>query len=73
MKILRDILTDECGVVDIERLGSHATDREAALGTEVSGICSDSRKVTPGCAFIAVHGAACDGHDFIGKAAGAGA
>ena len=73
MKILRDILTDECGVVDIERLGSHATDRETALGTEVSGICSDSRKVTPGCAFIAVHGAACDGHDFIGKAAGAGA
>lgn len=73
MKILRDILTDECGVVDIERLGSHATDRETALGTEVSGICSDSRKVTPGCAFIAVHGAACDGHDFIGKAARAGA
>ena len=73
MKILRDILTDECGVVDIERLGSHATDRETALGTEVSGICSDSRKVTPGCAFIAVQGAACDGHDFIGKAAGAGA
>lgn len=73
MKILRDILTDECGVVDIERLGSHATDRKTALGTEVSGICSDSRKVTPGCAFIAVHGAACDGHDFIGKAAGAGA
>ena len=73
MKILRDILTDECGVVDIERLGSHVADREATLGTEVSGICSDSRKVTPGCAFIAVHGAACDGHDFIGKATGAGA
>ena len=43
MKILRDILTDECGVVVIDRLGSHATARVTPHGTEVSGICSDSR------------------------------
>lgn len=78
MKILRDILTEECGVIAIGCAGNGDAvrgilNREAALGTEVSGICSDSRKVTPGCAFIAVHGAACDGHDFIGKAAAAGA
>ena len=47
--------------------------RGKAFETEVTGICSDSRKVTPGCVFIAVRGAACDGHDFIGKAAKAGA
>ncbi len=94
MKKLRDILTDECGVVEIGFAGAGfrtggrentpekqsegpedgpAKLTERALDTEVTGICSDSRKVVPGCVFIAVRGAACDGHDFIGKAAAAGA
>ncbi len=51
--------------------------REAIAGdwaeTEVTDICCDSRKVTPGSLFIAVRGAACDGHDFIGKALERGA
>jgi UDP-N-acetylmuramoyl-L-alanyl-D-glutamate--2,6-diaminopimelate ligase len=43
------------------------------LGLEVSGICSDSRKVTPGAMFIAVKGHDSDGHTFIGNALAAGA
>ena len=43
------------------------------LGLEVSGICSDSRKVTPGAMFIAVKGHDSDGHAFIGNALAAGA
>lgn len=69
MKTLKYILTAECGTEEILFSGG----REAALETPVSGICSDSRKAAPGCAFIAVHGAACDGHSFIGKAVLAGA
>ena len=40
---------------------------------EVTGICYDSRRVTPGCAFAAVRGFAADGHRFIPAAAAAGA
>jgi len=40
---------------------------------EITGICTDSRKVTPGCLFIAVEGFKVDGHDFIPGAMAAGA
>jgi UDP-N-acetylmuramoyl-L-alanyl-D-glutamate--2,6-diaminopimelate ligase len=40
---------------------------------EVSGIADDSRKVSPGNAFIAVRGWSSDGHDFLDAAAKAGA
>ena len=40
---------------------------------DVTGICNDSRKVTPGSIFIAVKGHDSDGHLFIGKAIDAGA
>ncbi len=39
----------------------------------VTGVTSDSRKVTPGCAFIAVRGYESDGHRFIPNALTAGA
>lgn len=42
-------------------------------GLEVTGICNDSRKASPGSIFIAVKGHDCDGHRFIGKAVSAGA
>ena len=40
---------------------------------EICGITSDSRKCVKGSLFIAVHGTAVDGHDFIGRAVEAGA
>ena len=41
--------------------------------TEITGITCDSRSVTPGSLFIAVRGAAADGHRFIGSAVEKGA
>ena len=42
-------------------------------GIDISAVCCDSRKVTPGAAFIAVRGFAGDGHEFIASAIGKGA
>ncbi|MBO6044422.1 MAG: UDP-N-acetylmuramoyl-L-alanyl-D-glutamate--2,6-diaminopimelate ligase [Bacteroidales bacterium] len=42
-------------------------------GTQISSICSDSRKAVPGSLFIAVKGFATDGHKFIDAALEAGA
>ena len=39
----------------------------------ISGIATDSRAVTPGELFVALHGPSFDGHDFIAAAAGKGA
>ena len=41
--------------------------------TEITSICSDSRKAAPGALFIAVKGFSIDGHDFIDAAIEAGA
>lgn len=41
--------------------------------TEITSICSDSRKAAPGALFIAVKGFSSDGHDFIDAALEAGA
>lgn len=40
---------------------------------EITDIVYDSRKVTPGCLFVCLRGAAVDGHDFAAKAAEQGA
>jgi len=40
---------------------------------EITNICNDSRKVTPGAMFIAVKGHDSDGHAYIGKAVASGA
>ena len=41
--------------------------------TEVTGICSDSRKVSSGCIFVAIKGLTSDGHRFIRNAVKDGA
>lgn len=53
--------------------GSSAVILHGTADTEISAICSDSRKVAPGSLFIAVKGFAVDGHDFIGAALASGA
>ncbi len=42
-------------------------------GIEVTSVCNDSRKVTPGSLFVAVKGYASDGHSFIATAVEKGA
>lgn len=59
---LKDILNN-CGT-EIVR---------GSMEKEISGICSDSRKVAPGSLFIAVKGFAADGHSFIASAIEKGA
>jgi len=44
-----------------------------AAGIEISEIVFDSRKVKPGCLFVAVRGTKSDGHDFISSVAARGA
>lgn len=39
----------------------------------VADICTDSRKLTPGCVFLALHGSNFDGHEFVLKAIEQGA
>ncbi|MBR4826661.1 MAG: UDP-N-acetylmuramoyl-L-alanyl-D-glutamate--2,6-diaminopimelate ligase [Bacteroidales bacterium] len=52
-----------CGVVS----SSGSTD------IEIGAVCNDSRKVVPGCLFVAVNGCGNDGRAYIGKAIEAGA
>jgi len=40
--------------------------------TEITGLCSDSRKVQPGNMFAAIKGLMVDGHNYIGQAVAAG-
>lgn len=44
-----------------------------AAGIEINEIVFDSRKVKPGCLFVAVRGTKSDGHDFISSVAASGA
>lgn len=39
------------------------------LETEITGLIYDSRKITPGCIFVCIKGAAFDGHTCVGEAA----
>lgn len=59
----------------LERIisGTQASLLHGSLQTEITSICSDSRKATPGSLFIAVKGCASDGHDFVDAALKAGA
>ncbi|MBQ3711938.1 MAG: UDP-N-acetylmuramoyl-L-alanyl-D-glutamate--2,6-diaminopimelate ligase [Bacteroidales bacterium] len=53
--------------------GTEARILHGSPDTEISSICSDSRKACEGSLFIAVKGFAADGHDFIPAALGNGA
>ncbi|HEX7024146.1 MAG TPA: Mur ligase domain-containing protein, partial [Gemmatimonadales bacterium] len=48
-------------------LGGPATD------AAYSGVCTDTRSLTPGCLFVALAGERFDAHDFLGAAAAGGA
>src|SRR5579871_4702439 len=45
----------------------------ATPGRAAIGVTTDSREVTPGCAFVALRGDKHDGHDFVDPAIDAGA
>jgi UDP-N-acetylmuramoyl-L-alanyl-D-glutamate--2,6-diaminopimelate ligase len=59
-----DDLLDGLSVLDM---------REVYPEMEVNSVTCDSRRVTPGCAFVAVPGTRTDGHDFIPQALSSGA
>jgi UDP-N-acetylmuramoyl-L-alanyl-D-glutamate--2,6-diaminopimelate ligase len=46
---------------------------KGTLPSEISLVTDDSRRVIPGALFVAVHGAAADGHDYLATAERAGA
>ena len=52
---------------------SGCTILKGAAATEVTSVCNDSRKVTPGALFVAVKGYASDGHSYIATAVEKGA
>jgi UDP-N-acetylmuramoyl-L-alanyl-D-glutamate--2,6-diaminopimelate ligase len=62
MRYLSDILT-----------GLPFTELQGSADVEISSIVFDSRKVVPGCLFVAVKGTQVDGHDYIAKAINDGA
>lgn len=53
--------------------GAEATIVHGDAGMDITSICNDSRKVTPGALFIAIGGTSLDGNKFIGNAMEAGA
>ncbi len=46
---------------------------QGSLDVEIESVTYDSRKVTPGCLFVALSGSRSDGHDYANQAARAGA
>ncbi len=59
-------LTDQLAI-------DHTPFGRSVADPEVTGICYDSRRVTPGCLFVAIDGFAHDGHAFIADAVHNGA
>ncbi|BAU56032.1 UDP-N-acetylmuramoyl-L-alanyl-D-glutamate--2,6-diaminopimelate ligase [Mucilaginibacter gotjawali] len=49
------------------------TELQGSADIEISAVVFDSRKVTPGCLFVAVKGTVSDGHDYILQAINEGA
>ncbi len=50
-----------------------AVGSETRLGGSFNAVCTDTRKITNGCLFIAIKGENFDGHDFAAKAVESGA
>lgn len=55
----------------LQDIGRHSLQGDPA--TELTAITADSRRVEPGCMFVAVRGTAVDGHRFISAAVAGGA
>jgi UDP-N-acetylmuramoyl-L-alanyl-D-glutamate--2,6-diaminopimelate ligase len=62
MKYLSDLLD-----------GLAFTGLQGSADTEITAVVFDSRKVVPGCLFVAIHGTVSDGHAFIDQAISDGA
>lgn len=62
MRYLSDILTDV-----------PFTELQGSADVEITAVVFDSRKVVPGCLFVAVRGTVVDGHDYIEQAVKQGA
>ena len=56
-------------IVDALRLAGLLVSASDAMPSHITGLVDDSRRVTEGCAFVAVHGHAQDGHDWLPQAA----
>lgn len=51
----------------------HPVGVQADLQTEICDICFDTRRLTPGCAFVCLEGTKADGHDYVAQAMKGGA
>ena len=54
-------------------LGGTFYGTEEAAGTEITAVCTDSRKIVPGCMFVPIRGERTDGHLYIDRAIADGA
>ena len=72
---LGDLLArlDAAGLVREVRTGAPASTAAAVAGTGINLVTDDSRGARPGALFVAVPGFHVDGHDFVVRAASAGA
>ncbi|MCJ7709231.1 MAG: Mur ligase domain-containing protein, partial [Chloroflexi bacterium] len=64
---------DAAGLVREVRPGGAAATIDDVAGTDIVGLTEDSRQVRAGTLFVAVPGFHVDGHDFVERAAAAGA
>ncbi len=60
-------------IVDALRLAGLLVSHSEELPATITGLVDDSRRVISGCAFVAVHGHAQDGHNWLPQAAEQGA
>ncbi len=72
---LSDLLArlEDAGLVRTVRCAGHAAGPDDLAGLHVRGVAEDSRSVAEGSLFVAVPGFHVDGHDFVARAAAAGA
>ena len=57
----------------VEATGGTLFLRDAAIAGNIVGVSIDTRSLKAGALFVALHGAASDGHDYLAQAAALGA
>lgn len=72
---LADLVTrlDAAGLVRPAGAGGSTPGADTLAGVDVNGVAEDSRAVGPGTLFVAIRGFHVDGHDYVARAAAAGA